>query len=315
MRIVVSTLASVCFTSVLGLAACSFGNGSSDPGDGPDDDPPDDRMDAPLPEDDDPDKDLVKTPVDNCPTAPNPLQANDDGDARGDACDTCPWKANESAEDLDGDKLTDDCDPDPRHADSLVYFEGFDKLASGENLPAGWSERITGGTWTVSTENGTLTGQHAASADAAMLIHDLGKDYPERLYVRAAGLFTGTGGKGQAGIAGDVDLTSAPVAGAFCDVTLDAGKSVAGYFRGVDSSEEGNTVGNLNNQIALRLTVGRAGTVRCDAKGQNVSSATHVDDTADRAGTAIALRVGSGTASYRFVAVIKLNPQSQPSAQ
>lgn len=274
------------------------------------------RMDAPVVEDDDPDKDAVKTPVDNCPSIANPLQANDDGDARGDACDTCPWKSGEQTDDADGDKLTDDCDPDPRYADQLVYFEGFDKLRANETLPAGWTEKVAGGQWTVSTENGTLTGQHATSADSALLVHDLGSDYPERLYVRAAGVFTGDGGKGQAGIAGDVDLLSTPVSGAFCELTLDRGKSAAGYFRGVDASTEGNTIGDLTALVALRLTVGRgpASSVRCDAKGQNVSSATHEDDTVARAGTAIALRVGSGTAAYRYIAVIKLNAMSQPPA-
>jgi hypothetical protein len=271
-------------------------------------------MDGPGTEDDDLDKDTIKNPVDNCPTVANPLQANDDGDARGDACDTCPWKTNELRDDPDGDKLTDDCDPDPRHADQLVYFEGFDKLRTGEALPAGWNERITGGQWTVSTEDGTLTCVHATTTEPALLAHDLGTDYPERLYVRAAGVFTGGGGKGQAGVAGDIDATSSPISGAFCDLTLDAGKSVAGYFRGVDSSEEGNSVGPLNNQVALRLTVGRGptGSVRCDAKGQNVSSATHGDDATERTGTAIGLRVSSGTAVYRYIAVIKLNPMSQP---
>ena len=307
----------------LGSAGCSFGSGSNEGNGEP---KPDARpaldggtgIDSPVVDDDDPDRDNVKTPVDNCPSISNPLQANDDSDARGDACDTCPWKANESSYDPDGDRITDDCDPDPRFADQLVYFEGFDKLRTGEMLPPAWTVVGTTGQWGVSTTSGTLSGAHASdAAGAAMLVHTLpANDTGNRLYVRTAGVF-GTGNdKGQAGVSGDIDLSGNAPAAAFCDLTLDAGKTVAGFFRNGDASTEGNTVGDLATPVALRLIVEFGGTrrVHCDAKGVNASSATHVDDVQQRAGTAIGLRVVSGSAVFRYVAVLRLHPQSQPPA-
>lgn len=311
------------------VVGCSFGSGSNE-GNGGNDPKPDaavtdggDRtdagIDAPVVEDDDPDRDNVKTPVDNCPSVANPLQANDDGDARGDACDTCPWKANESTFDPDNDKLTDDCDPDPRFADQLVYFEGFDKLRTGDVLPAGWTVVGTTGQWTMSTASGTISGAHASDATGvALLTHTLpASDSTNRLYVRTAGLFGNGSDKGQAGVSGDIDLSGNAPAAAFCELTLDAGKTVAGYYRTADSSEEGNTVGDLATAAALRLIVEFGGTrrVHCDAKGVNSSSATHDDDVQQRTGTAIGLRVVSGSAAFRYVAVLRLNPLSQPPAQ
>ncbi len=318
----------IALLSLVGLVGCGFGNESSgdnrDPR--PDARPPldggtigdagvDAAPDAPIVEDDDPDRDNVKTPVDNCPTIANPLQANDDGDARGDACDTCPWKANESRIDGDADGLTDDCDPDPRYADELVYFEGFDKLRANETLPSGWTVTTASGQWSVSTENGILMGTSPTIGAPALLTKDLElASTSDRLYVRTFGLFGDGVGKGQAGIAGDIDTSGANPAGAFCEVTLDASKSVAGFFRDGDSSEEGQAVGALTTPVALRLIVdrGQQRTVQCDAKGVTAGSATHADDTTSRTGNSIGLRISDGVAAYRYVAVIRLNPMSQP---
>jgi hypothetical protein len=310
---------------VFGVVGCSFGSGSNEGNGGgnprPDASPTVDGgtgIDSPVVEDDDPDRDNVKTPVDNCPSIANPLQANDDGDARGDACDTCPWKANESSYDPDNDHITDDCDPDPRFADQLVYFEGFDKLRADELLPSGWTVVGTTGQWDVSTASGILSGAHASgAAGAALLVHTLpADDSGNRLYVRTAGMFGSGNDKGQAGVSGDLDLSGNAPAAAFCDLTLDAGKTVAGFYRNGASSNEGNTVGNLATPVALRLIVELGGTrrVHCDAKGVNASSATHGDDAQQRAGTAIGLRVISGSAAFRYVAVLRLHSQSQPPA-
>lgn len=316
----------IALLSLVTLLGC--GSNDDSPGGGnprPDARPPidagtfvDATIDAPIVEDDDPDRDNVKTPVDNCPTVANPLQANDDADGRGDACDTCPWKAGESTVDGDGDGLTDDCDPDPRYADELVYFEGFDKLSTDQVLPAGWAAITTAGSWSVSTQNGTLTGSHPPDGGApALLAKDLGPtSSTDRLYVRAAGLFGDGVARGQAGIAGDIDASGATPAGAFCDLTLDASKTVAGFFRGSDSSEEGEAVGALTTPVALRLIVDRAAPhrVRCDAKGRLAGSAVHSDDPTDRTGTSVGLRVSDGTAVYRYIAVLRLHPMTQPPA-
>lgn len=317
----------IALCSLVALFGCSFGGGSS----GPDEDPrPDARpqppidagplppIDAPVVEDKDPDRDGIPNPLDNCPTTPNPSQANDDGDTRGDACDTCPWKANESLIDNDNDKLTDDCDPDPRYADELLYFEGFDKLAVDAGLPTGWSSGSPNGSWTVSSTDGTLSGSHPGMGLAPALISkDLGSlPASDRLYVRTAGLFDNGAGKGQAGVSGDIDLSGSAPAGAFCDMTLDAGKSVAGFFRSGDESSEGPAIGDLDRPVALRLIVEHASSrVRCDIRGEKMGgSSTHIDDATPRTGTAVGLRVANGSAAYRYVAVIRLNAMSQPPA-
>lgn len=321
----------------IGLWGCGFGAGSnnknnnSDVDGGPNPTPdamvdaapppidaPPPPIDAP-PVDNDPDRDGVLNPDDNCPVTANPRQANDDGDARGDACDTCPWKANESSEDADNDHLTDECDPDPRYADQLIYFEGFDKLATGQTLPQGWTARTVSGEWTVSTANGTMTGSHpSAMIQTPSLIGiDLGAGaFTERLYVRATAQFTDGGNNHrQAGVVGDLDVASVEgPAGAFCEVTLDQGKSVAGYFRATDTGEEGNSVGSLASPVLLRLTVERrtGGIVQCDAKGVTAGSANRGDDVMSRAGTGIGFRVANGTATFHHVAAFRLNALSKP---
>lgn len=309
----------------LGLAACGFGAGSNnkpsgmDPDAGPTVDASPDATPDALPVDRDPDRDGVLNPDDNCPSVANPLQANDDGDERGDACDTCPWKANESRQDPDNDNLTDDCDPDPRYPDQLTYFQGFDKLATDQQLPQGWVARTVSGSWTVSTANGTLTGAHPAAdlQTPALIAIDLGTGaFGERLYVRSAAQFTDGGNNHrQAGIVGDVDLASVTgPAGALCEITLDQGKSVAGFFRAADTSEEGNSIGSMAGPVSMRLSVERrtAGTVQCDARGTASGSATRADDTVTRQGTGVGFRVSNGTAVFQYIAVIRLNPLSKP---
>ncbi|MEZ4364632.1 MAG: hypothetical protein R3B48_30935 [Kofleriaceae bacterium] len=275
------------------------------------------KPDAPMVEDDDPDRDDVKNPNDNCPNVANPNQANDDGDALGDACDPCPWKANEDTTDADGDKLTDICDPDPRFADQLIYFDGFDKIEAGATLPTGWTALNSTGEWTA--QDGALHGEHSSAAgDApALLAHDLGAGaFSDRIFVRSSARFVDGGANHrQAGITADLEMASISTpAGAFCDITLDTGKSVAGYFRDRDFAEEGNSVGNRANAVALTLTIERGDVrkVRCDATAQNPSSAVIADDPAVRAGTAIGMRLSNGAATYEFVAVYRLNAQSQP---
>jgi Thrombospondin type 3 repeat len=317
----------IALLSLVCLFGCSFGGGSSGPDPDPRPDAPtkqdapppiDAPIDAPVVEDKDPDRDGVPNPLDNCPTTPNTNQANDDADPRGDACDMCPWKANETLIDGDGDKLTDDCDPDPRYRDELLYFEGFDKLAADTSLPGGWLAGSPNGTWTVSTTDGTLNGTHPGMGLAPALISkDLGAlPATDRLYVRTAGLFDNGAGKGQAGVSGDIDASGATAAGAFCDMTLDAGKSVAGFFRNGDESTEGPAIGDLDRPVALRLIVEHASSrVRCDIRGEKMGgSSTHSDDPTVRTGTAVGLRVANGSAAFRYVAVLRLNAMSQPPA-
>ena len=75
--------------------------------------------------DQDPDGDVIATPVDNCADIANPDQADSDGDFVGDACDldddndgvadlddNCPFVPNADQLDADTDLLGDACDPD-----------------------------------------------------------------------------------------------------------------------------------------------------------------------------------------------------------
>jgi hypothetical protein len=305
------------FIAIVGIFGCSFRGSASGSGV---DAAPDSSTDA-LPDaaSDDPDRDGIKTPIDNCPQKSNPLQANDDGDIHGDACDPCPWKANEATDDVDEDQLTDECDPDPRYPDQLIYFEGFDKLRAGATLPLGWNALSASGQWAVSTKDGALVGVHPSGAGngPALVALDLGASaFSARLYVRTLGLFVDArNNHRQAGVIGDLEIASgAAVAGAICDITLDSGKSVAGYFRQADVSVEGNSVGNRAAPVSLRLTVERGGArkVLCDAKGQNASSATSDDDPIARAGTGLGFRVSNGTATYQYLAAYRLNTLSQP---
>ena len=61
---------------------------------------------------DDYDDDGVEDPSDNCIRYPNPQQHDRDGDGRGDMCDNCLDVWNPQQENADGDNLGDVCDMD-----------------------------------------------------------------------------------------------------------------------------------------------------------------------------------------------------------
>ena len=61
---------------------------------------------------DDYDDDGVEDPSDNCIRYPNPQQHDRDGDGRGDMCDNCLNVWNPQQENVDGDNLGDVCDND-----------------------------------------------------------------------------------------------------------------------------------------------------------------------------------------------------------
>ena len=61
---------------------------------------------------DDYDDDGIEDPNDNCVRYPNPQQYDRDGDGRGDMCDNCLYFWNPEQENIDGDDLGDVCDDD-----------------------------------------------------------------------------------------------------------------------------------------------------------------------------------------------------------
>tara|TARA_A200000159_G_scaffold160121_1_gene179743 strand:- start:177 stop:806 length:630 start_codon:yes stop_codon:yes gene_type:complete len=61
---------------------------------------------------DDYDDDGIEDPNDNCLRYPNPQQYDRDGDGRGDMCDNCLYDWNPNQEDRDGDNSGDVCDDD-----------------------------------------------------------------------------------------------------------------------------------------------------------------------------------------------------------
>ena len=61
---------------------------------------------------DDYDDDGIEDPSDNCIRHPNPQQYDRDGDGRGDMCDNCLDTWNPQQENVDGDNLGDVCDSD-----------------------------------------------------------------------------------------------------------------------------------------------------------------------------------------------------------
>ena len=61
---------------------------------------------------DDYDDDGIEDPSDNCVRQPNPQQYDRDGDGRGDMCDNCLYDWNPEQENRDGDSFGDICDED-----------------------------------------------------------------------------------------------------------------------------------------------------------------------------------------------------------
>ena len=61
---------------------------------------------------DDYDDDGIEDPSDNCVRQPNPQQYDRDGDGRGDMCDNCLYDWNPEQENRDGDSFGDACDED-----------------------------------------------------------------------------------------------------------------------------------------------------------------------------------------------------------
>ena len=79
---------------------------------------------------DDYDDDGIEDPTDNCMRYPNPEQLDRDGDGRGDMCDNCLLFYNPMQEDSDGDGWGDFCDEDidndgiPNKEDNCIMFWG-----------------------------------------------------------------------------------------------------------------------------------------------------------------------------------------------
>ena len=71
---------------------------------------------------DDFDDDGIEDPSDNCMRFPNPQQLDRDGDGVGDSCDNCLFIHNPYQENMDGDPLGDYCDDD-MDGDTLLNSE------------------------------------------------------------------------------------------------------------------------------------------------------------------------------------------------
>lgn len=104
--------------------------------------------------------------VDNCPELANP-QTDEDGDRLGDHCDNCPLQENTRQADQDGDGIGDLCDPHPvTRGDCLVVFDSFAD-------PAGFAERwevlATGGSPTVTPNEGSVTFAAPPGVNAMLL--------------------------------------------------------------------------------------------------------------------------------------------------
>lgn len=78
---------------------------------------------------DDYDDDGIEDPNDNCVRQPNPQQYDRDGDGRGDMCDNCLHVWNPNQENRDGDSLGDFCDDD---------IDNDQILNSADNCPYHW---------------------------------------------------------------------------------------------------------------------------------------------------------------------------------
>ena len=83
---------------------------------------------------DDYDDDGVEDPYDNCMRYPNPDQLDMDGDGTGDMCDNCLEYYNPMQEDFDGDDWGDGCDDD---------IDGDGILNVDDDCPTQWGNTCT----------------------------------------------------------------------------------------------------------------------------------------------------------------------------
>lgn len=83
---------------------------------------------------DDYDDDGVEDPYDNCMRYPNPDQLDMDGDSVGDMCDNCLEYYNPMQEDYDGDDWGDGCDDD---------IDGDSILNADDGCPTQWGNTCT----------------------------------------------------------------------------------------------------------------------------------------------------------------------------
>lgn len=83
---------------------------------------------------DDYDDDGVEDPYDNCMRYPNPDQLDMDGDSVGDMCDNCLEYYNPMQEDYDGDDWGDGCDDD---------IDGDNVLNINDGCPTQWGSTCT----------------------------------------------------------------------------------------------------------------------------------------------------------------------------
>ena len=83
---------------------------------------------------DDYDDDGIEDPYDNCMRYPNPDQLDMDGDGTGDMCDNCLEYYNPMQEDFDGDDWGDGCDDD---------IDGDGMINVDDGCPAQWGNTCT----------------------------------------------------------------------------------------------------------------------------------------------------------------------------